>query len=206
MKSFQLEKPILDAVENRVNEAIASGSLPSNSSVEFLEYEPDEGYVHSADFDGVIAVFSASIMFSSADVGNDGAACSDSDIIVYAFGFGRPIPKTGDDYDPTVLEAHKRAQALITLAYQAIMDKRQIYGDNDTVAPYFGSGVDFGADRIPVKIEKFQTLGTTNVRRGVCGYKGTFRFKVEEITPEESLGGFYAGVDNLDVITKNPGD
>lgn len=209
MNVFRLEKPILDAIEKFVNARITAGKIPAGTSIKYLDFEPDEGFVKDADYDGAIAVYGSSIAFSTSSGSTTGDWESDSSLTVDCYGFGDPVTNEDDDtvIDPTVREAQNRAENLTSLAYQAIMDRRQIAGSTtEDIDPQFGSGVDFGADKYPISMQKFAPLGVMNSRKGVCIYRLIFKFgTLEEVTTEE-LGEAYAGSGSLDSKTYNPGE
>ena len=208
MKIFQLETPVLKKIKSFVDKSITDGNIPANQKIEYLDYEPDEGFLHS-DLDGAVAVFGSSIGFDPSNGSNTEQQENESMLTVVSYGFGDPVPENTDVDSfiySTVREAQIRAQALITLAYGAIMDRREIQGSpSENIEKAFGSGVDFGADKFPVSLQKFSPMGTMSTRSGVCIYKMIFKFRLEEVTMQEALGVSYAGSDNLDSETYNPG-
>ncbi|GAG99646.1 unnamed protein product, partial [marine sediment metagenome] len=78
--------------------------------------------------------------------------------------------------------------------------------DGDPAIPkMFGSGVDVGVDKYPVSLQKFDTIGTMQSKRGVVIYRLIIKFGLQEIAREEALGLIYAGSDNILSETYNPG-
>lgn len=209
MNIFQLEKPVLDAIEVFVNARKADGKLPSAALIKYLDFEPDEGFVRDADYDGAVAVYGSSISFSTSAGSTTGDWESDSMLTVDCYGFGDPVTNEEDNTvtDPTVREAQNRAENLASLTYQAIMDRREIAGAKaEDVDPQFGSGIDFGADKYPISMQKFAPLGVMNSRKGVCIYRLIFKFGTLEEVTTEALGESFSGSDAMDSETYNPGD
>ncbi len=209
MKIFELEKPVLDKIKTVVDKAIADGKIPAGQKILYLEYEPDEGFIYSADYDGTVAVYSNQMNFVSGST--TGTQETDSMLIVDCYGFGDPVRDGTNPLEiaPTVKEAQLRAQVLTTLAYKAIMDRQEIAGSLPTASPVvtkdFGTDIDTG-DKIPVSIVKFSPQGTMETRRGAVIYRSTYNFRnTEEDVPSEPLGVNYVGSDDIKSDTYDPG-
>lgn len=204
MKIFELETPVMNKIKTVVLDSV---SIPAGQEILFLDFEPDSGFVSSADYDGAIAVYAQSINFSSGST--IGTQETDSLLIVDCYGFGDPVPNSEDAdlLDPTVKEAQLRAQVLTTLSYKAIMDRQEIAGSLDnTVLKNFGTDINT-SNKMPVSVQKFAPIGTMESRRGAVIYRSTYKFPdIEEDVPTEPLGLDYLGSENLDSETYNPGD
>jgi len=125
MKIFELEKPILDKIEKVVNAYFAAHVPPITPDILYLDFEPDEGYIHDIDHDGAICVYARSLGFEPARGSETATQESDSLLSVDSYGFGDPLPKNGEIeiLHPTTREAQNRAQILSTLSFKAIMDR-----------------------------------------------------------------------------------
>lgn len=209
MRIFQFEKPVLDKIEAVVTAyfaALVPAVLPVSPTVLYLDFEPDEMFIHDTDVDGAVSVYGAEVSFPPGSGSTTGTQDSESTLIIDCYGFGDPIPTDPGEtaYYPTVREAHKRAQVLTTLVYKAIMDRQEISG-SATVPKNFDTGLDID-DKFPQRIQKFPARGTTESRRGVCAYRSQYQFKLGEDVPEEALGLAFDGPDTIDSPTYNPGD
>lgn len=209
MELFKLETPITKKIEKTYNERKTEGKIPTNSVVEFLDFQPDESFIN-ADLDGAIAVYGSEISFSESMGSKTDENETVNILTVDCYGFGAPIPKNQsepDDRFPSVREAQNRAEVLLTIAYKAIADRREMQGSPSENAPkMFGSGVDVGVDKYPVSVEKFAPIGATEHRQGLCIYRLKFKFELLELKTNEALGLDYAGSDNIESETYNPGE
>lgn len=209
MKIFELETPIRDKIKKIVEDQQTAGNIPADDTLLFLDYEPDENFL-GVDLDGAIAVYGSGIDFSESSGSGTERQEGDSRLTVDAYGFGDPVEKselTPADRFSTVREAQIRAELLITLAYRAIMDRRELKGaPNEGIEKDYGTNLDLGADKFPVSLQKFTPVGTMNSKRGVCIYRFIFKFRMEEKSIDEALGVSYQGLDNFTSDTYNPGD
>jgi len=208
MQIFRLEKPIMDKIEFIVNEKITAGEIPAGSKIKFLDYEPGEGFIGSKNIDGAIAVYSPGISFSEGSGSKTNEQESDSIIRVDSYGFGAPLknPENEEEYFSSVREAQNRAQILITCGFIGIMDRREVAGSpTEGIEPSFDSGIDIGADKYPVSMQKFTPEGSMTTNRGLCIYRMEFRIKLEESAINEALGVAFDGSDSIDSETYNPG-
>lgn len=207
MKIFELENPVMKKIETVVNKAIADGDIPAGQKILFMDFEPDQGFVNSANYDGAVAVYAQRIDFPSGST--TGTQETDSMLIVDCYGFGDPVENDDDAdiIDPTVKEAQLRGQVLTTLSYKAIMDRQEISGslDGTTVPRDFGTDINTG-NKEPVSILKFASMGTMESRRGAVVYRSTYKFPdIEEDVPSEPLGLDYLGSDDILSDTFDPG-
>jgi hypothetical protein len=207
MKIFELENPVLKKIITVIDKAKTNGGIPPASNILFIDFEPDEGFVYSADYDGAIAVYASRLDFDSGST--TGNWETDSMLNVDCYGFGDPVPNNEDPetLDPTVKEAQLRAQVLTTLAYKAIMDRQEIAGNPDqTVDRDFGTDINTGG-KMPISIQKFSPSGTMATRRGAVIYRSIYKFPdIQEDVPSEPLGLPFAGSNDIDSETYNPGD
>lgn len=204
MRIFEFETPVMEKIKTLVEAREAEGKIPADQEIAYLDYEPDQGFIHDADYDGAVAVYGAggtNIASQSVDGGNQ---VFDETLRVDLYGFGDPVPKDSDptQHEPTVKQAQIRAQVLAYLAYNAIMDRQETAG---SAVVEKGFGVDFDYDLFPVSFTKFSPMGTMKSRRGAVIYRFDFRFNVEEPTITEALGLPFAGSDNIDSETYDPG-
>ena len=211
MKIFELEKPILEKIEKVINAYFDAHTpqIPRNSVI-YLDFEPDEGYIHDINYNGAICVYTRSLSFNPAEGSATGTQESGSLLTVDAYGFGDTIPKTETPqlYDPTTKEAQNRAQVFTTLAYRAIMDRAEVIGLPNATPPVlksYGTGIDI-SEKYPQSITKFSPQGTMNSRRGAVLYRCVYSFRIEEEVPTELLGVDFLGSDTWESPTYNPGD
>lgn len=208
MEVFKLQQPIASKIKSFVDERDLDPLYKLDSSkVMYFDYQPDEGFVSADIWDGAIAVYASEISFPPSSGSNTEEQSDDSMITIDVYGFGDPV-ETGVDpnvYSPTVREAQRRAEVLITLAYQAVMDRRELKGSpSENIPKMFGSGVDVGVDKYPVSLRKFENVGTTQSKRGLVAYRLIIKFRLQELTRQEALGVLYDGSDNIESDTFNP--
>ena len=210
MKIFELEKPILEKIEKVVDAYFAAHVPPITPDILYLDFEPDEGYIHDIDHDGAVCVYVRSLGFDPGRGSETAKQESDSLLSVDLYGFGDPIPKNGEPeiLQPTIREAQNRAEALTTLAYRAIMDRVEKEGlpnANPAQIKSYGTGIDI-LNKYPQSITKFSPQGTMGSRRGAVIYRSVYEFTIEEDVPAEALGPDFAGPGTWATPTYNPGD
>jgi hypothetical protein len=207
MQVFRLETPIKNKIEFIVGEKITDGEIPANSDIKYLDFEPPEGFFNSSDLDGAIAVYAPSVTFSESSGSKTEQQESDSIIRVVSYGFGAPL-KDDDDitkYESSVREAQNRAQILITCAFRAVMDRREVAGSpSEGIEPSYDSGIDVGANKFPQSMQKVTPEGAMTTNRGLCIYFQDFKFKLDESAINEELGVAFAGSDNIETDTIDP--
>ena len=206
MKIFELKTPILTKIKTVVGQAIIDGKIPAGQKILYLDYEPDDGYIRSVDYDGAIAVYAAEITFPAGVGSVTGDQNSDNILIIDCYGFGDPIKDDIDpeSFAPTTREAELRSEVLTTLVYKAIMDRQEVAG-SATVEKWFGTDID-ATDRYPQRIQKFPNMGTMDAMRGICAFRSMYKIEqlVEDV-PSEPLGLAYDGADNMTSDTYDPG-
>lgn len=206
MEVFKLQTPIMNRIKLFYDKAVTDNKIPAGQNVEFLDYQPDEGFIHS-DIDGAVCVYASNINFSEGSGSGTEQQQGDDFITIDLYGFGDPVPDENDKPTPTSREAQKRAEVLVTLAYAAMVDRRNKAGsESEGIDANFGSTVDIGNNQYPVSLEKFDPVGTMTCKRGLHVYRLKFKFYLEEQAVTEILGTLYAGSDDLTVDTFNPGD
>lgn len=206
---FQLEKPILDKIEKVVDQYFTDAALAVTPNVTYLDFEPDDGYIHDNEADGAICVYARIINFPEGSASNTGTQDSRATLIVDSYGFGDPLLDTEDitKYLATVRNAQNRAQIFNTLSYKAIMDRAEVAGLPNAVPPVlktYGTGIDV-LEKGPLSMTKFSPQGSMDSRKGVCLYRSEYYFKLAEEVPAEALGVPYVGSDNIESQTYNPG-
>lgn len=208
MKIFELKTPVLNKIKTTVDAYLAAiaPAPPKAFKFLYLDYGPDDGFIHTLDFDGAIAVYAAEIDFPPGSGSVTGTQDTISTLIVDCYGFGDPIQDSQDSekFEPTTREAENRAQVLTTLAYKAIQDRQEIDGSK-TVSKAFGTDIDID-EKFPQRIQKFPNMGTMDDQRGMCAFRSMYRFKIGEDAPEEPLGPAFAGPDEITTETFNPGE
>ena len=207
MQVFRLQTPIMNKIKKFVEEAVIDGNIAANQIIQYLDYQPDEGFLQVDDVDGAVAVYASGITFPPSAGTKTEEQDDDSMIHIDVYGFGDPVEDGVDIniYRPTAREAQIRAEQLVTLGYQAVMDRREMAGSpSENIPKNFGSGVDVGVDKYPVSLQKFDTIGTMQSKRGVVIYRLIFKFELQELTRQEALGEIYAGSDKIISETTNP--
>lgn len=212
MKIFELKTPVMDKIKTTVDAYLASiAPAPARPfNFLYLDYEPDDGFIRTLDFDGAVVVYAAEIQFPPGSGSTTGTQDSDSTLIIDCYGFGDPISDTIDPekFEPTTREAENRAQVLTTLSYKAIMDRVEIDGLPNSQPPQiksFGTGMDID-EKFPLRIQKFPNMGTMDDQRGMCAFRSQYTFKIGEDVPSETLGPGFAGPQEITTETFNPGD
>ena len=214
MKIFELQLPVLKKIK-KVIEAAPVDVIPAGQKVDYLDFEPDKGYIHESVTDGAVAVYSPMITFKSGAASGTENIASDPILRADCYGFGDPVP---DDVDPekptpTVRQAQIRAQILVDLSIAAVMDNQENAGVKASVTPpiqevkkWFGTDIDI-TNRIVRSVTKFSPLGAMESKRGSCVYRIDFVFRdLEDPAPNEPLGLPYQGTETLDSPTYNPGE
>lgn len=197
----------MNKIKKIVDLAIVQGEILANQTIEYFDYQPDEGFINADNVDGAVAVYASEITFDPSAGTKTANQDDDSFIVVDCYGFGDPVEDSVDidTYRPTAREAQIRGETLITLAYQAIMDRREIQGSpSEGIPKMFGSGVKVAADKYPVSLKKSETIGTMESKRGVVIYRLIIKFRVQEVALTEALGELYAGADNLTSEVTDP--
>lgn len=207
MQLFKLETPVANKISSFIDKYQTAGTIPANDVIKVLDFEPEDMFI-SDSVDGAIAVYGSQIEFPESRGADTEKQESMSRLTIDCYGFGAPVPNGGDPLDrlPQVREAQIRAEILVSIAYKALVDRREMEGAPDEgIDKQFGSGVDYGVDKYPVSIQKFSPRGAVDSKRGVCVYRMIFKFELEEDAVTEALGVAYEGSDNLYSETYNPG-
>lgn len=207
MQVFRLETPIMNKIKTFVDEAVSDGNILANQIIDYYDFSLDEGFLQVNNLDGAIAVFAPEIDFPESMSTKTENQEDFSFIYIDAYGFGDPVEDGVEInvYRPTVREAQIRSEQLISIAYQAVMDRREQQGSpSENIPPMFGSGVDAGVDKLPVSLKLQGNWGTHETKRGVSIFRLIIKFRLEELTRQEALGVLYAGSDNITSDTTNP--
>lgn len=209
MQVFLLETPIMNKIKFIVEQKITDGDIQADiNRIAFIDFEPPEGFFDGSDLDGAVAVYAPNIAFSEASGSATEKQNSDSIIRVDNYGFGKPLkdPEDTKKFSNSVREAQNRGQVLVTCSFRAIMDRREAEGSpSEGIEPSYDSGIDVGANKFPVSIQKFTPEGAMTSNRGMCIYRMDTKFNLSESAINEALGVDFAGSDNLESETYNPG-
>jgi len=203
MKAYNLVPYLTAKIKSFVDTYIATittASTPAWNVVHF-DYEPDEGSLLALSVDGAIVTYVTPVSFSTGSGSSTGTQDTENTIVVQAIGFGDPIPND-DTFLSSTREAQRRAEILVTLAYRAIMDQREVEGDAD-IKKWYNSGLDI-SDRFPKTITKGKPIGAMDTKRAVCVYKAEFSFNFTEDVPSEPLGPDYGGPASVNTESSNP--
>lgn len=200
MKIFDFQIPVLNKIETVVEKYLTDNALTVN--VEYLDYEPSEGYVRSANVDALIAVYARVIPFDEANMSNTDDQQSENELIVDHYGFGDPIPDDANPlkYESTVRAAQYRGQIMSTLSYRAIMDRAEyenVFGLDPEKYKF--------TKKLPRNIQKFSPVGVMDSKRAFCTYRSTFVIGQNEFKVNEPLGLPYAG-SNITQEPETPGE
>lgn len=208
MMIFLLQPYVTNKIKSVCNTYLATLPPPASGSwrVAYIDYEPDQGSILSANVDAVIACYGKTVNFPDGSGSSTGIQSTVSTLTVDCYGFGDPIKTVNNDdtysFGDSVREAQRRAQILATIAYRAIMDRRENQGAPG-VPKWYGSGLQI-ADRYPSTISKGSPIGNLETKRGICVYRAEFSFNFDEAVPSEPLGEAYAGADSIDSEVSNP--
>lgn len=203
MKAYNLVPYITTKIKSFVDTYIATITTLSTPAwnVRYFDYEPDEGSLLALANDGAIAVYAKSVQFSAGSGSSTGTQDTENTIVVDCYGYGDPV-ENEDGFLSSTREAQRRAEILVTLAYRAIMDQREVEGDA-TIKKWFNSGLDI-TDRFPKTITKGKPIGAMDTKRAVMVYRAEFSFNFTEDVPSEPLGPDYAGPASVESESSNP--
>jgi hypothetical protein len=208
MMIYLLQPYVRDKIKSVCDTYLATLPAPTSGAWKaiYLDYEPDKESILSSDVDAVIACYGKTVTFPDGSGSNTGQQSTVNTLTVDCYGFGDPIKTVAEDesysFDASVREAQKRAQILATIAYRAIMDRRENQGATG-IPKWFGSGLTI-LDRYPLTITKGSPIGNIETKRGICVYRAEFRFNFTEAVPSEPLGQDYAGASSITSETTDP--
>jgi|WetSurMetagenome_2_1015567.scaffolds.fasta_scaffold42503_2 hypothetical protein len=204
MKSFTLENFILEKIKTVVNAYITANTTAGKKiiQIDFLDFQPDQGYLDSINTDGAIALYTNKINFENVCPG--GAYQTGNTLMIEAYGVGDTVEETINDVTTYINHqslAAQRAKVLTTLVYRAIMDRQEKEG-SATVEQNFGSDIDI-QDLQPVSCTKAGLAAGMTASRAIVAYRMEFRINLDDDRPYEIPVGNYKNY-GVTIETQNP--